>query len=379
MFEERALRSRRTISPPFDMSRIFSFFLVCFLATSASSYAQQANIYLVEGVPVTVAGKSPSASRNVAATTAHRDAFLILLTRLSLNANIADSITDEEISDMVRSEHIDNEKIAGNSYSATFEITFAKDFVEHILAQKNSKNSQNSEAKIVKNAESYLLIPVKITGRTALLWEEKNDWKKAVEKVISKKAQSQFISPDADVENLANLNRDNLPAIDYVTLEPMLLRYKSSSAYVMNFSFDAVANKAAVDISYIRKLQKKQIKLSFINADNLGQEALMLKVAEKTLDYLTNSQTSASEGKISNSSSVRFEIYISSLAAWFAIKNKIENSNLVSQLNIESISRDYVLIKVNYVNYGSDIVESFARMGISLTKKSDDLYSLNAN
>jgi hypothetical protein len=355
------------------MSRIFSlllaFLCVTFSATFSTFAAQPAS-YLVENVPVSISGKSPVEARNLAVSTARRDALLILLTRLEVSINIADKITNDEISDMVRSEQIDNEKIAGSTYSATFNITFAKNFVDHILNEKNAvKTDQND-----KKAEITLLIPAKMEKRKTILWEAENDWKKAIEKTLnSKKTGKNFVVPETDITNISAVNRDNIETANYSTLEPLLSRYGASAAYVTFFSFDNIENKAIVNVFYIRKLQRKQIRLSLVNTDRISYEDLLDKVASKTLDYLANPQIS--NDTIPNS--VRIGVAIASLGNWMAIKSKIENSNLISQLNIESISRDYALISVNYIDTRVDIIEAFAQVGIILNKRSDDYYTIN--
>lgn len=361
----------KLFQPNLDMSRFFLLFLALFLAISASSYAADNNIYSVDGVVVTASGKSPQDARNAAAATSRRDALLILLSRLEISTSTADNISNEEISDMVRSEQIDGERIAGNTYSATFNITFAKDFVNHILAKKNLKKPET------KAAETYLLIPIKITKRETILWEENNDWKKAVEKNLSAKGQKKFIVPDNDLSNIAAINMSNVKMIDYIALEPMLLKYKADAAYVMFFSYDTIENKVNINVSYIRKLQKKQIKLGFVNVDRLSYEALLSKVTEKALNYLSSSQNS--ENKSAVASLVRIQIPITGLENWMLIKNKIENSNLINQLNIESISRDFVLISVNYTDPSTEITEAFALVNLNLVKKSENFYSLNPN
>lgn len=359
------------------MSRIFSLFLAIFLTAATFSHAAETVNYLVENVAVNVTSKSPSGARNAAVATARRDAFLILLTRLGRHTNIADNITNDEISDMVRSEQIDGERIAGNSYSATFNIMFAQDFVEHILAQKDAPILDAKNAAIPKTEETYLVIPAQTVKRKTILWEENNDWRKAIAKNLSQKSSKKFIIPEADVANISVLDRDNVALVDYVGLEPILSRYKSDAAYTLFFNYDEIENKVSINVFYIRKLQKKQIKLSFVNVDRLDYAALLDKVAAKTIDYLLSSQTS--ENKILSSNLVRIGIPISSLGNWLMVKNKIENSNLVSQLNIESLSRDYALISVNYVNATVSIEEAFAKIGITLNKKSEDFYTLTIN
>jgi len=357
------------------MSRIFSFYFILSCAIfgifSTASFAAQPASYLVENVAVSVSGRSPSDARNLATANARRDAFLILLARLDLKLNIADKIDNSEIFEMVRSEQINDEKMAGNNYSASFNIMFAKDFVEHTLA---AKNADKIAAIDEKKSEVNLLIPVKIAKRKVVLWEENNDWRAALAKNLQKKSLQNFVIPEADMGNIALLNRDNIDSADYEKLEPILSRSKADAAYILFFVFDEIENKVSVSVSHIRKFQKKQVKLNFVNVDRLSYEALMDKVASKSLDYLVNAQ---STDKAVTSSIVRIRIPILSFGNWLMIKGRIESSNLVSQLNIESISKDYALISVNYTSAGSDIVESFAKIGLTLEKVGDNFYAIS--
>ena len=353
------------------MSRIFSFFFILFLAISSVSFAEE-NIYLVEGVSAKSSLKSPTASRNSAVANARRDALLTLLTRLKVKTKIADEITNDEISDMVRSEQINDEKISGNSYSATLNILFAKDFVDHILSQKITPTVQETASD-----ELYLLIPAEVIKRKVILWEEDNDWKKAIEKTIKKKAKNAFVTVEPDISNIALLNSENVSTADYQKLEPIISRYKASAAYTMLFNYDSIENKVTIDVFYIRKLQKKQLKLSFVNVDRLSYEALVDKVADKTIEYLLNAKNS--ETKNLNSNLIRIGIGISGLADWLTVKNKIENSNFVNQFQIESISQDYAVVLVNYIDGKLSIEESFAKIGLSLSKRSENFYTTSAN
>ena len=84
------------------MSRIL-ILLICFSAISLSSKAAESETYFVSGVSVNITGKSSAVAKNIAHANARRDAFSILITRLEMKVNVVDSITDDEISDMVRS------------------------------------------------------------------------------------------------------------------------------------------------------------------------------------------------------------------------------------------------------------------------------------
>ena len=182
-------------------------FLVLFfsLALGFKAFAaDDANLYFVENVVANVAGKSPVDARNSAVKSARRDAFAILLSRLSVDAKIVSKINDEDISDMVRAEQVFDEKISGNSYSAALNITFAKDFVDHILSGKGSQSADVSKlapAEEVKNIA--LIIPAKVLQKKILLWEGSNDWRSSISNALDGKEN--FKIPVADIDNITIL------------------------------------------------------------------------------------------------------------------------------------------------------------------------------
>lgn len=353
----------------------FLFFSLFSVTTFTQASAQQSDIYMVENVVVTAAAKSAGDAKTIATNNARRDAFVTLLSRLSLSSGVANDVSSDQIFDMVRSEQIAEEKIAGNSYSATFNILFAKSAVEQVLKDKSVKKNDAAE-------DSYLLIPIKIVRQKGapentqkfLLWEDGNEWKSVIEKNIKAKGLNKFITPENDMSNVSIVNQDNVEKIDYAQLEPLFARYKVVGAYLAFFYFDDIENKVSITVKNIRKLQKKQVKLSFVNINRLGYDALLGKVADKTIEYLISSQSSNSS-KIANM--LRLEVQITNLGNWMMLKNKIENSNLISQMNIEAISKDYVRISVDYVGSDPDVIAAFSRAGFSLNKKADNFYTLS--
>lgn len=336
--------------------------------------ANDANPYFIEDVAVNVVGKNPSDARNLAVKTARRDAFLILLARISSDSKTADRISDDDISDMVRSEQISDEKISQTSYSASFAIYFAKDFVDHILAQKNIK----SDTKQVEKEEvgrSYLVVSPKILKRKVLLWEESNDWRFAMEKAVKDVADPNARLPASDIDDMAILNADTVNQITYSELEPLFSKYKVDMIYITAFSFDAITNKAGATIRGFGKLRKTQTKLNFANSNNLTEEDLIEKISTKAAEHLSNISRGKSL-KQAEAEVIELMIPVSKLGDWMMIKSRLERSNLISKMNIEAISHDMVKIAVCYNDTGMDLFEAFDKAGFVLTKNNDETYLL---
>ncbi len=352
-------------------------FLVVFTSLANKANAQQVNNYMVEGIAAKASARSSGDAKILATASARKDAFAILLSRLALNPSLVNNISNDDIFDMVNSEQITEERISGSGYSAIFNIAFSESAVKRILRDKNIKKTDDV-------VENYLLIPVKIlkpksldgnSPNELLLWEAENNWKIAIEKEIKNSSIPNFIVPESDLSNIASLNKDNIEQVSFNDLEPILTKYKSSEGLVMFFYYDDIENKVIISVQNVKKLQKKLFKLNFVNVERLNYDQLTSKVAQKTIEYLLTLK-SGNKSK-SETNFIKVEIPISKLGDWMMIKNKIENSNLINQLNIESISKDYVRISVNYTENQTDIIEAFAQKNIFLEKKAENLFSLS--
>ena len=352
-------------------------FLVVFTSLANKANAQQVNNYMVEGIAAKASARSSGDAKILATASARKDAFAILLSRLALNPSLVNNISNDDIFDMVNSEQITEERISGSGYSAIFNIAFSESAVKRILRDKNIKKTDDV-------VENYLLIPVKIlkpksldgnSPNELLLWEAENNWKIAIEKEIKNSSIPNFIVPESDLSNISSLNKDNIEQVSFNDLEPILTKYKSSEGLVMFFYYDDIENKVIISVQNVKKLQKKLFKLNFVNVERLNYDQLTSKVAQKTIEYLLTLK-SGNKSK-SETNFIKIEIPISKLGDWMMIKNKIENSNLINQLNIESISKDYVRISVNYTENQTDIIEAFAQKNIFLEKKAENLFSLS--
>ncbi len=347
----------------------FALLSLSFLANAA--LAESSDNYMISGVTASASSKSAGEAKNIVTNNARRDAFTTLLTRLALSTSIANDASNDEIFDMVRSEQIAEEKIAGSNYSATFNILFARSAVDSFLNKKSVKRGVAVE-------DSFLVLPVKMVKRNAgedsyqmILWEDVNEWKAAVGKALKNKSLNNFIIPDSDLSNVSMINQENVEKLEYSQIEPLFARYKTVGAYVLFFYFDDIENKVSITVKNIRKLQRKQVKLSFVNVNRLSYQGLIDKVADKTLEYLVSSQKDKGN---KSANSVKLEVQISSFGNWKMLKNKIENSNLINQMNIEAISKDYVKVEVDYSGSDPDIISAFAKIGLALTQKSDNSY-----
>ena len=363
------------------MSKIHRILILIFTLLSFNSYAQdfkvpevKANIYNIESIASKATGKSPATAKAMATANARRDAFMILLMRLQIPIATADEVTNEEISEMVRSEQIIDEKIAGNTYSGVFNITFAQDFVDHILKSKQKDEVAKIESS---DTENHIMIPIKMIKKRPLIWEQENDWMAMFKRVVDKNnLHKKFIIPEANIDNVAMVNGQNISNLIYDDFSKIIDNNNAHSVYLLYYNFDEISNKVLIEVTYFRKLQKKQFRLSFVNVDRLSYNDLLIKVAERTLDYLKNNPIGSDNAL--NKNLIDLVIKISSLDDWLNLKNTFDKANFIEGYEINSVSKDEVKVGINYLNTQTPIDNEFRKLGLIFSKRENNIYDINA-
>jgi len=345
----------------------------------AQDIASSDDQYVVNDIVANASGKTPNQARTNAISSGQRNAFLILLGRLGVDEKIGNGFDNTKIADMVLSQQIMNEKITRNNYSATLNLKFSESFVKHYLG----KNLISAGDKNSILTDSFLIVPVKSVQIQPLIWEDENNWRTAIKNAINNISKNNIAPllkiPQGDIDDIAVISPYNINNINFTDIEPMLDKYKVSSLMLVYFDFDSLENKVNITLLIVKKFATTSTKLEFINVNQLTQDELINKVANKTISYITNinndqqSTKSISQGI----SSYQIDILISDLSDWLKVKNKLENSNVVSQFNVESISRDLVKINASYNNNNGDIIRFFAKNNLFLHNNREGGYILS--
>ena len=353
------------------MSRFFLTILILPLFYSFSSFANDGdtNPYVIEGIRANAVGDDPSQARDLALKQAKREAVEILLKRLRYPVEIADQLDEVDIFKMIRSQQIDNEEIIGNQYIATLNIVFSQDFVDDVMQRNNYRTVSDEDID-----PSLLFLAEEDDGEINL-WGEGNSWAAAVKKNMKRGNKDPLIIPDFDIENVSIINSSNINTIDHKGIEPIHARYGVDSSYITTFSYDEDLNEIYIDITYIRNLQKKSIKLKFVNTDFLEKEELLDIVAKKTISYLISLDNSQMREKESLEKVIA--VPVTSLGNYLMVKNKIEKSGILHLMRLNVVSNDYFLISANFKDEEEQVAADFKEIGLRLEKKSSNYYTLS--
>ncbi len=362
------------------------------------------NIYAIEGIEAKATAKSPILARNLAFENAKKDAFLVLLSRLNLPPETIANINNDDLSSMVRSERVLDEKIANNTYLATFNIVFAKNFVDHVLKTKNltqiannqeisteksennnqnnleneQLNLNNSQEKIsdnpLQNNDLTILVPIQFDKLQPLLWEENNLWKPALEKLIIKnQLHNQFIILNSNLNYITVLNAQNIKNIDFDNIKFILDEKKANSLSLVFLKIDNLENKAIIDVVNINSLQKTQFRLSFASLDLVNKTELINSIANKTIEQLKNKTIKPSPTPKNNYS---LQFPIKSYQQWQNYQSTLQNSGSIAKITINNLSFDNITITLEY-NGKTSFSEFLTSLNFEF-QKLNNIYFINS-
>jgi hypothetical protein len=236
----------------------------------------------------------------------------------------------------------------------------------------------DSKDEIEKSVDenSYLIIPIKTTIDQTLIWEEENDWKWSWKIFIKNNEYPQIKLPKGDVEDIGNFNIETIKNNDFSDFGTSFYKYGTGSIVLAYFDFDSIENKVNIDLVTIQKSKNHQVRLEFVNVNQLSMHELVQKVIKKTADYLIKNNEEPDLSK-SSPENTNIDILVSDLKEWVSVKNELENSDLISNLQIKSISKDLVKINVDYGADKDDIITSFEKKDLFLKSKPEGGYFLS--
>ncbi|MDD2840771.1 MAG: hypothetical protein PHY80_06740, partial [Rickettsiales bacterium] len=178
------------------MKKIFVFI---FLMFAPIVFAETEQDYVIDNLKVSRIDKDATTARQKAIAKGQRDAFDIILARLFIDASNSLMITDDEISQMLRSIQIKNEKITDNSYSANLMVEFSPDYLKYTL-------NKYKITKFSPTFDSYLIIPVLNEDGITYLWEKANRWNNFFKKNVKNTNNVFLIDNDFASKNLIDID-----------------------------------------------------------------------------------------------------------------------------------------------------------------------------
>ena len=344
-------------------------FIILFLLLPTLVLAENTNNYLVENLYISMIDEDATTARSNAIAYAQRQAFNTILNRLGIDTSNSVIISDNEISQMLRSMQIKNEKITTKSYSATLTLQFSPEYIKYTLSKY--KISQYSP-----HFDSYLIIPVIKNGDNIYLWEKENKWLDPLTRNARGTTGVLVIKDNYSTRNLIDLEYFKKPK--YNNFKKLASLYGTNNVVLVvgeenkeNKLIDTkiyVLNENKTINAYLKyEMKDKNIDNDYYNAS--------IEIV-KYIDGLLVEDKNKTEYNVIDRNDGYINIYapLSSIQDYINVKHKLAINKDITQINLKMISQKMAVFTVKYSSNINNLVQSLKNIGFTTSNKKEGIY-----
>lgn len=344
-------------------------FIILFLLLPTLVFAENTNNYLVENLYISMIDEDATTARSNAITYAQRQAFNTILNRLGIDTSNSVIISDNEISQMLRSMQIKNEKITTKSYSATLTLQFSPEYIKYTLSKY--KISQYSP-----HFDSYLIVPVIKNGDNIYLWEKENKWLDPLTRNARGTTGVLVIKDNYSTRNLIDLEYFKKPKYNnfkklaslYGTNNVVLVVGEENKEDKLIDTKIYVLNENKATNAYLKyEMKDKNIDNDYYNAS--------IEIV-KYIDGLLVEDKNKTEYNVIDRNDGYINIYapLSSIQDYINVKHKLAINKDITQINLKMISQKMAVFTVKYSSNINNLVQSLKNIGFTTSNKKEGIY-----
>ncbi len=346
------------------MKKIILVIIMCILSTS--SFAKD-EVFSVHNVKMDITSKTAAQAKNTAVLTAQKQAFNILIKRLSmLNANeiIALEVEDKDINSILADFDISEEKSSDVRYTGIFNFNFNPKKTSAFFKTKGVAFTSIKSSPV-------LIIPIWIKENyrgkeEALLWEDGNLWKQAWEKFPNDSFLVPTKLPVGDLRDLSQISTSKIIEGEIEDLDNILDRYDVKDLVV------TIANKDSKGLTiYTKRYGLDEISAQssiFINGNNKTYGEVLSEAVAKVNNELSTLWKEKTITKADEISYIDASIEISSIEDLNKIKDLIKDITIINEYKENILSVDQVTFDIYYQGSFFDFKLAMSQYGIFAEK-----------
>jgi Uncharacterized protein conserved in bacteria (DUF2066) len=334
--------------------------LVVFAPASA-----QAVVLEVQGIQVDVTADSAAEAREQAILEAQRKAFEQLVANLT-GGGPAPQLSDAQITALVQDFSITNEKSSAVRYIGTFDFRFNRARVRSVVG-KIAAPSAAAPGPVV-------IIPVYQSDEGQMLWDEPNPWREAWAKHASARHVVPTLVPPGDLEDVAAVGPEDATGGDVSRLMSLARKYGAESALVAL----AVINSGESPLS------GPSLTVTTQRYGPGGQTSPLLETfdatPEESVDDLLNRAAATVHADLQarwkqetvaatmEPAVIGVEVPITTLSDWLSVRNRLQNQQMVKEIDLVTLTREEARVNLHYVGEVSKLAEALQQDGLNLVQ-----------
>ena len=291
--------------------------------------------------------------------------------KLGIDSSNGIMISDSEISQMLRSMQIKNEKITSKSYSATLTLQFSPEYLRYIL--NKYKISQYSP-----HFDSYVIIPIVKEDNKYYLWESQNKWLKPLTRNARGATGILVVQDDYHTRNLLGLNYFNKPTYEkfknisdlYGTNNiVVLISHEDKTNKIIDTDIYVINDEQTINAYLKHEMTEKNINNDYNNA------------SIEIINYisgLSNSNDDKTAYNLidRNDGYVNIFVSLSSIKDFIITKNNLSANKNITEINLKMITKKMAVFVVKYVDNTNvtALAKSLENFGFDVSEKQEGIY-----
>ncbi len=351
------------------MKKVFIFICLLFCL---SINANAEDIYTITDFKVSKYDKDATTARQKAMEESQRKAFNTVLQRMAIDPSNGILISDDEISQMLRSMQIKNERITNNSYSALLTMEFSPDYVKYIL---NKYRISKSSPRL----NSYLIIPILNENGETYLWGNSNRWITPFQNLLKGNRGILLIENDYSSRNALDINN--------ITQKPTFSKFKNlaelynvNNVVLITSSYNKGGSIIRIKIRVMNEYTTKNAHMDY-EIENLNNVKLdFTDAAKKIVEYIDSlSENEIQEQNNTNIQTSEGNIFIfvpiSSITDFNIANNVLHSIRGLKELKLRTLTKNMATYSVKYnIDNLQTLINSLETHGFSVNEKRDGLY-----
>jgi hypothetical protein len=284
-------------------------------------------------------------------------------------------LSDDQVTDMVASFEVANEKMSAVRYVADYTYHFKQAAVDKVMQSAgiaiNSDTNANASANSGQAAggKPIVVLPIYQNGDTAELWDDPNPWREAWAQRPASTSGPAFMVPLGDVSDLAVIDAEKARTGDSKALAGIAKKEGADDVLVMIATERTGGDKSSVDVTARRYHLGQFVDVHSDSIDAKPNEAdadLFRRAADTIVADIGNGWKNAKGGLSDQQGSVVVVIPITGLDDWIKLRDRVATVSSVRKLDLKSLSRQEATVEIQYVGSMDQLKANLAAIKLDL-------------
>ena len=315
-------------------------------------------------------------ARDIARANGARQALTALADKLSGGPGKSKplKLNDNQITDLVSSFEVANEKMTAVRYTADYTYHFRPAETAKALQAAgvaiNNPNSPSDGPAAAPGGKPVVVLPVYQNGVGAVLWDEPNPWRQAWSQRPAGTGTANLMVPLGDAGDVSAIDADKARSGDAGALAAIAKAEGADDVLVMlAVSRSASGGKLGLDVT-VRRYHAGQ--LADVHSDSIDANPgekdadLLRRAADAIAADIDNGWKNAKDSLAGQQGSLVVAAPITSLDDWLKLRERLAALPPVRKVDIRSLSRQEVSIEIQYIGTLDQLKASLAASKLDL-------------